>query len=164
LTLDTVHKLGDLHGDQGKLGEAEQMYFRALAGKEKALGPDHTSTLDTVNSLGKLYRDQGKLDKAEQMYLRALDGKEKALGPDHKLTLDTVHNLGIYIVTKANWLRRSRCTYVRWPARRRHWDLNIHRPSTLSIVSGFYMFAEASWQSGADVLTCAGRHGEGTGT
>jgi hypothetical protein len=37
------------------------MYQRALAGWEKALGPDHTSTLDTVHNLGNLYRDQGKL-------------------------------------------------------------------------------------------------------
>jgi hypothetical protein len=31
------------------------MYNRALAGKEKAWGPEHTSTLDTVNNLGSLY-------------------------------------------------------------------------------------------------------------
>ena len=62
------------------------MYQRALAGYEKALGPDHTSTLDTVNNLGILYSDQGKLKEAEEMYQRALAGKEKALGPDHDRT------------------------------------------------------------------------------
>jgi hypothetical protein len=50
------------------------MYMRALAGYEKALGSDHTSTLDTVNNLGTLYGDQDKLAEAEQMYLRALAG------------------------------------------------------------------------------------------
>jgi hypothetical protein len=50
------------------------MFVRALAGKEKALGPDHASTLDTVHSLGLLYSDQGKLAEAEQMYQRALLG------------------------------------------------------------------------------------------
>jgi Tetratricopeptide repeat len=49
------HNLGDLYLDQGQLGEAEKMYMRALQGKEKAWGPDHTSTLDTVNNLGRLY-------------------------------------------------------------------------------------------------------------
>jgi hypothetical protein len=29
-----------------------------LAGYEKALGPDHTTTLNTVKNLGDLYRDQ----------------------------------------------------------------------------------------------------------
>jgi Tetratricopeptide repeat len=40
------------------------MYVRALAGNEKALGPDHASTLDTVNNLGNLYYAQGKLAEA----------------------------------------------------------------------------------------------------
>jgi tetratricopeptide (TPR) repeat protein len=56
------------------------MYQRALEGKEKALGREHTSTLDTVNNLGNLYSDQGKLDEAEKMYQQALEGYEKALG------------------------------------------------------------------------------------
>src|SRR5437773_7526126 len=58
--LHGLHSLGRLYGNQGKLAEAEAMYQRALAGKEKALGPEHTSTLDTVNNLGVLYRNQGK--------------------------------------------------------------------------------------------------------
>jgi tetratricopeptide (TPR) repeat protein len=90
----TLDMLGLLWSDQGKLAEAEAMYLRALEGKEKALGPDHTSTLETVNNLGNLYSDQGKLAEAEAMYLRALEGKEKALGPDHTSTLETVNNLG----------------------------------------------------------------------
>ena len=56
------------------------MYVQALAGREKALGLDHTSTLSTINNLGILYRDQGKLAEAEQMYVQALAGYEKALG------------------------------------------------------------------------------------
>jgi tetratricopeptide (TPR) repeat protein len=59
--------LGVLYRDQGKLDQAEQMYQRALAGYEKALGPDHTSTLNTVNNLGVLYRDQGKLDQGSSL-------------------------------------------------------------------------------------------------
>jgi len=47
------------------------MYKRALAGYEKAWGPDHTSTLNTANNLGILYEIQGRHDDAE-MYKRAL--------------------------------------------------------------------------------------------
>jgi len=90
-----MHMLGYLYADQGKLEEAEKMYSRALVGKEKAWGPDHTSTLDTVNNLGNLYKSQGKLEEAEKMYSRALVGKEKAWGPDHTSTLSTVNNLGL---------------------------------------------------------------------
>lgn len=76
------------------LQAAEQMYLRALAGHEKALGPKHILTLDTVHHLGSLYQDQGKSDLAESMYMRALVETEKAQGPDHISTLDTVNNLG----------------------------------------------------------------------
>ncbi|KAJ6142983.1 hypothetical protein N7471_002436 [Penicillium samsonianum] len=118
-TLVTIHNLGNLYCDQGKLDIAVQMYMRALARREKALGPDHMSTLITINNLGTLYtrseealgpdhtltlstvynlgilyRDHGKLDMAVQMCMRALAGREKALGSDHISTLDTVLNLG----------------------------------------------------------------------
>jgi hypothetical protein len=44
------------------------MYQCALKGKEKVLGPDHTSTLDTVHNLGVIYTRQSKLKKADEMY------------------------------------------------------------------------------------------------
>ncbi|KAF4924462.1 Kinesin light chain 3 [Colletotrichum fructicola] len=92
------HKLGILYSDQGRLKEAEGMYQRALQGREKALGPDHTSTLDTVNNLGLLYSDQGRLKAAEGMYQRALQGYEKVLHPDTLRTyvpaLNALENLG----------------------------------------------------------------------
>ncbi|KAH8431005.1 tetratricopeptide repeat protein [Aspergillus melleus] len=69
------------------------MYRRALAGKERALGPDHTSTIETVNNLAVLYYDQGKLQEAEEMYQRALAGKEKALDPDNNRTQLVVDNV-----------------------------------------------------------------------
>jgi tetratricopeptide (TPR) repeat protein len=90
----SLHSLGILYHDQGKLVEAEKMYQRALQGKENVLGADHTSTLATVCGMGLLCRDQGKLAEAEKMYQRALQGYEKALGVDHTSTLDTVNNLG----------------------------------------------------------------------
>jgi tetratricopeptide (TPR) repeat protein len=91
--LCSLHMLGSLCADQDKLDEAEQIYQRALQGKEKAWGPEHTSTLDTVKNLAILYKTQGKLNEAEQMYQRALQGKEKAWGPEHTSTLYTVNNL-----------------------------------------------------------------------
>jgi tetratricopeptide (TPR) repeat protein len=92
--LTAINLLGNLYANQGKLGEAEQMYERALRGREEALGPNHTLTLNTVNNLGNLYANQGKLGEAEQMYERGLREREEALGPNHTLTLNTVNNLG----------------------------------------------------------------------
>jgi tetratricopeptide (TPR) repeat protein len=75
------------------------MYIRALRGREKALGADHTSTLETVNNLGNLYQKQGKVAEAEEMYMRALRGYEKARGADHPRTQIVAHNLkGLHVV------------------------------------------------------------------
>jgi tetratricopeptide (TPR) repeat protein len=93
--LNRAEVIGQLLYQQIQYKAAERMYLRVLAGKEKALGPDHTSTLETVNNLGLLYRAQGRLAEAEQMYERALAGCERALGPDHTSTLETVNNLGL---------------------------------------------------------------------
>ncbi|MCJ1430387.1 hypothetical protein MMC29_008305 [Sticta canariensis] len=92
---EALHNLGALYIHQGKPEEAEEIYLRALAGQEKAWGPEHPSTLDTINDLGFVYLDRGKMDEAEEMYRRALAGRENALGPDHPSTLDTIHNVGV---------------------------------------------------------------------
>jgi len=92
--LEARMTFGNFYHDQGCHKDAEMMYKSALAGYEKARGPDHTSTLDTVNNLGNLYRIQGRHEDAEMMYKRALAGYEKAWGPDHTSKLDTVNNLG----------------------------------------------------------------------
>jgi hypothetical protein len=59
-SLETVNKFGGLYKDQGKPGDAEAMYQRALMSFERVLGLDYKSTLETVNHLGDLYKDQGK--------------------------------------------------------------------------------------------------------
>jgi tetratricopeptide (TPR) repeat protein len=104
--------LARCHNDQGHLADAETMYKRALAGYEKALGPEHTSTLRTVNNLRNLYRDQGRLADAESMYNRALAGNEKALGAEHTSTLDTVHNLGVLYADRGH-LADAETMYMR---------------------------------------------------
>lgn len=95
LTLAMVNNLAFLYDEQGKLGQAEQMYTRAMNGLEKLLGPEHIASLETVNNLGVLYWEQGKLDQAEQMYTRAMNGCIKLFGPEHVSTLRTINNLGL---------------------------------------------------------------------
>ncbi|KAK1920205.1 hypothetical protein P3342_002501 [Pyrenophora teres f. teres] len=81
--LDAVHLLGDLYHDQGKLGEAEQMYDRALRGKE-ALGgardQQYLPALNTLGNMGELYAKQDGIAKVYAMYVRALSGLTSVLG------------------------------------------------------------------------------------
>jgi tetratricopeptide (TPR) repeat protein len=69
-----------LYSRQGKLAEAEEIYKRALVGKEKALGRDNKSTLDTVYNMAMLMEKQEDLEGASQMFERAFLGYRNLLG------------------------------------------------------------------------------------
>jgi tetratricopeptide (TPR) repeat protein len=56
---------------------------RALAIREKALGPDHPDVASSLNNLGNVYLRQGHYAESEPLHMRALAIREKALGPDH---------------------------------------------------------------------------------
>jgi hypothetical protein len=71
-TLTTVHELGSLYVDQGKIVEAEVMLQRELEGYEKALGPDHEWTLLAASDLEDLYRKSGRKKEAKIIHKQYL--------------------------------------------------------------------------------------------
>ena len=73
---------------------ARPLFERALAIREKALGPDYPDTAGSLNNLGYLLHAQGDLAGARPYYERALAIREKALGPDHPDTARSLNNLG----------------------------------------------------------------------
>ena len=72
---------------------AEPLYQRALAVREKALGPDHPDVTTSLNNLALLYKSQGRYEAAEPLYKRALAINEKALGLDHPNVATSLNNL-----------------------------------------------------------------------
>jgi len=63
---------------------AEEAYLRALAIREKKLGPDHPDVDWSLKNPGYLYYyDMRDYARAALLYERALAIREKALGPDH---------------------------------------------------------------------------------
>ena len=68
----SLNNLAGLYQAQGKYAEAEPLYQRALAIREKALGPEHPDVANSLNNLAVLYRAQGKYAEAEPLYQRAL--------------------------------------------------------------------------------------------
>jgi tetratricopeptide (TPR) repeat protein len=64
-------------------GEAETLFQRALAVREKALGPDHPEVGVSLHNLAALYKAQSRYAQAEPLFHRAIAVEEKALGPDH---------------------------------------------------------------------------------
>jgi tetratricopeptide (TPR) repeat protein len=77
----------------GRFSEAIPLADRALAIREKALGPDHPDVATSLNTLAELYREQGRYADAEPLYQRALAISEKARGPDHPDVATLLNNL-----------------------------------------------------------------------
>ena len=81
--------------NQGHYSEAIPLAQRALAIREKALGPDHPDVAASLNNLAVLYRVQGRYAEAEPLFKRALAIKEKAFGPDHPDVALSLNNLAL---------------------------------------------------------------------
>ena len=53
--LQTLYNLGLVYWKQGKYADAEGLYKRALAIREKALGASHPDVAQTLNNLANVY-------------------------------------------------------------------------------------------------------------
>jgi len=73
--------------------QADAMHERALAIREKALGPDAPDVVQSLHNLAWYYYAQGKYTQAEPLYERALAISEKVLGPDHPSVALRLENL-----------------------------------------------------------------------
>jgi tetratricopeptide (TPR) repeat protein len=69
------------------------LYERALAIREKALGPEHPDTAESLNNLAELLQNQRDFAGARPFHERALAIREKALGPEHPDTAGSLNNL-----------------------------------------------------------------------
>ena len=68
----TLNNLAELYKEEGRYGDAEPLYKRALATWKKALGPNHPDVAQSLNNLADLYSAQGRHADAEPLYKRAL--------------------------------------------------------------------------------------------
>ena len=88
-----LNKLGEAFFRAGQYAEAEQVWQKSLAIREKELSPDHPNLATSLNNLAEVYREQGKLAQAETLYLRSLGIYEKALGAEHPMVATSLNNL-----------------------------------------------------------------------
>ncbi|KAF8469176.1 Tetratricopeptide repeat-domain-containing protein [Kalaharituber pfeilii] len=64
---------------QGQYSKALELYERALAGREKALGADHPITFAMMHNMAIVFELQGQYNKALELDERTLAREEKAL-------------------------------------------------------------------------------------
>jgi hypothetical protein len=88
------------------------MYQRALAGREKVLGPEHNLTLQTVNKSMPPVQEAGETGGGGGNVPADTGGERKGAGPEHTLTLDTVSNLGILYTDKGK-MAEAEAMYMR---------------------------------------------------
>ncbi len=72
-----------MSGSTTSFAEAEPLYQRALAMKEKLLGKHHPDVAMTLNNLAVFYKSQGRFNDAEPLYQRSLLIFEKTFGANH---------------------------------------------------------------------------------
>jgi tetratricopeptide (TPR) repeat protein len=104
-----------LYANQGRYADADPLYQRSLAIREKALGPDHLAVAESLNNLAVLSFNQGRYADAEPLYQRSLAIWEKALGHDHPDVATALNNLAELYRGQGRYADPSRCTNVHWP-------------------------------------------------
>jgi tetratricopeptide (TPR) repeat protein len=88
-----ANNLGKLLQDEGKFDEALAQHRRALAIREKLLGPEHPYVAKSLNNIANALYGQGKYDEALAQHRRALAIREKALGLDHPDVATSLNNI-----------------------------------------------------------------------
>ena len=93
----TLDNLAGLYARQKRYRDAEPIYQRELAIREKILGKEHHDTATTINNLACLYTEQRKTKQAEELFIRALAIQEKTLGANHPEVANTCENYAILL-------------------------------------------------------------------
>ncbi|MFM8922531.1 MAG: tetratricopeptide repeat protein [Microcystis panniformis] len=94
---NSLNNLADLYRAQGKYAEAEPLYLRALAIREKQLGAEHPHVANSLNNLADLYQSQGKYTEAESLYQRAIAICSEKLGENHPNTQTVKSNYNLML-------------------------------------------------------------------
>ncbi len=67
----SLNTLAGLYDNQGRYAEAEPLYQRSLAIREKALGPEHPDVAQSLENYAALLRNTELNDEAEKLEARA---------------------------------------------------------------------------------------------
>jgi tetratricopeptide (TPR) repeat protein len=90
---DLLDRAGNYFHGRAAYSAARLLYERALAIREKVLGPEHPDTATSLNNLALLLQTKSDLAGARPLHERALVIREKTLGPEHPATAMSLNNL-----------------------------------------------------------------------
>src|SRR5215471_15567 len=100
--LELAERLDDLaecEFGNGRLLEAEALWWMVLVIRQKVLGPIHKDVALSLSTLGELYESQGKISEAASTYRQALEIMECNLEPGHPNLAIAVQRLAdVYVM------------------------------------------------------------------
>jgi tetratricopeptide (TPR) repeat protein len=110
----SLESLGFILLEENKYEEAEEVYRKALAFRERVYGASHKSVATSLINLGNLYLKQGKLSEAEVMSRRALTILSGALennelkNDDLFLFLRAARNLALIDIERKRYIEAEK--------------------------------------------------------
>lgn len=95
---EVLQRAGAYAWARSQLGLARTLLERALAIRERDLGPNDPVTAWTLNYLAEVLHYQGEVSAARSLLERALTIRERALGGDHQATAESHNDLALLLV------------------------------------------------------------------
>jgi len=129
----SLSNLAQLKYRQKDLAQAEALFRRSLAIRERMLGGDHVGLVQNINNLAALHYTRGELAQAEPLFRRALDISEKTLGESHPDVAVTLSNLARLYFRK-NDFSSAAPLLLRLLSIKEH-ALGAHHPEVAAIVA-----------------------------
>lgn len=124
----------------GKFAEAQPLAERALALREKVLGPSALPVADALMNLGASMAATNKADRARAAYERAAAIYEAGLGPDHAKTTDALNTLGWFHYRKKDYRKAEDAFRRAHEARERvHGAVHALAADSLSGLAAVYL-------------------------
>ncbi|WP_371614234.1 tetratricopeptide repeat protein [Streptomyces sp. NBC_00454] len=109
-TADLLNQAGGYLHSQGLADRAVPHHERALAFRERKLGPDHPRTSDSLNNLAAARQAIGDLAGAVELFERAIAVTEQQMGKDHPLSIGSRSNLA-GVILEAGDVGRATAMY-----------------------------------------------------
>ncbi|MFX5983772.1 tetratricopeptide repeat protein, partial [Acinetobacter baumannii] len=81
------------HYLQGKYDDAEKIYKRMLASKERSIGRQNPQIVSALSNLAMVYQAQHKFAQSESLYKEVVAICEKSYPPDHPEVVAAIYNL-----------------------------------------------------------------------
>ena len=104
-----MNNIADALSHIGCNKEAEQLFRRLLAIREKGLGPNHINVAVSLDNLAVLLGDDNRYSEAEPLARRSLNIRESVLGELSSLIANSLNNLAVILDRTEDHLKRNRC-------------------------------------------------------